>query len=222
MQKFFSMENTKFVITVNREFGSGGREIAIRLGELLGVKVYDKSIVASLTEQYNLSNDEIERIKAKKVNWWSEFCRFYSQHASVAAYTGGRQLTAINREISSMELYEAESKILRELAGKESCIIVGRTGFHIFKDNPNAIRIFLIADYDSRLKRIMEKHGLEEEAARKEIEEYDNSRENFTKAFAKTSRYDARNYDCVLRVSPFTTEQIAQFMAHNIRLKYPQ
>ena len=62
------MANAKFIITINREAGSGGSEIAYKLGELLGVKVYGREILASIHEKYNLSEEEIEKIKATKLN----------------------------------------------------------------------------------------------------------------------------------------------------------
>ena len=118
-------------------------------------------------------------------------------------------------------MYHEERKILQGLAEQESCIIVGRTGFHIFKDNPNAIRIFLIASPEYRINRFMERLDIDENKARKIMEQSDKDRENYTKSFAGISRYDARNYDMVLNVSGYTTEQMAQFLAHIVRMKYP-
>jgi cytidylate kinase len=98
---------------------------------------------------------------------------------------------------------------------------VGRTGFHIFKDNPNAIRLLLIADPEARKNRLMRKQNIDEKEALEIIERVDKARENYTKAFAGVSRYDARNYDMVINVTPFTTDQVAQFLAENVRKKYP-
>ena len=208
------MENPKFVITINREAGSGGKEIAYKLGELLGVKVYDKEILASIREKYNLTEEEIEKIKATKPGWWSEFCRFYKQFGTTAA------IAYESFEVNSKQLYHEELRILRNLAEQDSCIIVGRTGFHIFKDNPNAMRLFLIANPEHRIKRLMKKQNVNEDAARDIMERTDKARENYTKSFAETSRYDARNYDMVINVSPYTTDQVATFLAENVRRKY--
>lgn len=209
------MEPQKFVITINRESGSGGKEIATKLGELLGVKVYGKEILASIMDKYNLSKEDIEQIKATKRNWWSDFCRFYKQFGTTAA------IAFESFEVDSVQLYQEEEKILKELAEQESCIIVGRTGFHIFKDNPNAMRLLIIANPEHRMERLMKKQSVNEEGAREIMERTDKARENYTKAFAGTSRYDARNYDMVLNVSGFTTDQVAQFLAENVRRKYP-
>ena len=209
------MGNQKFVITINREAGSGGKEIATKLGELLGVKVYGKEILASILEKYNLTNEDAEKIKATKPGWWADFCRFYKQFGTTAA------IAYDSFEVDSKQLYIEEEQILRNLASQESCIIVGRTGFHIFKDNPDAMRLLIIANSECRVKRLMDRQGVNEEGARDIMERADKARENYTKSFAGTSRYDARNYDMVLNVSGFTTDQVAQFLAENVRRKYP-
>lgn len=208
------MENRKFIITINREAGTGGHEIAEKVSEMLNIKLYDKTFLAHILEKFKLTPEEAEEIKASKPNWWTEFCRFYKQFGATAS------ITDENYEVNSQQLYYAEAKTLRDLAEQESCIIVGRTGFHVFKDTPDTIRIFLIADMERRVERMMKKRNLDEKEARKKIEELDKARENFTKTFAGVSRYDARNYDFVINVTPFTTDQVAKFLVNNIRLKY--
>ena len=99
---------------------------------------------------------------------------------------------------------------------------MGRTGFHIFKDNPDAMRLLIIADPECRVKRLMERQNVDEQGAREIMERADKARENYTKSFAGTSRYDARNYDMVINVSGFTTDQVARFLAENVRRKYPE
>ena len=210
------MEKPKFVITINREAGSGGKEIAERLGELLGVKVYGKEILATIREKYNLTEEDVEKIKATKPGWWADFCRFYKQFGTTAA------IAYESFEVDSKQLYQEEEQLLKDLASQESCIIVGRTGFHIFKDNPDAMRLLIIADPECRVKRLMERQNVDEQGAREIMERADKARENYTKSFAGTSRYDARNYDMVINVSGFTTDQVARFLAENVRRKYPE
>jgi cytidylate kinase len=207
---------SNFIITINREAGSGGKEIAEKLGELLGVKVYGKEILASIREKYNLTHEDVERIKGTKAGWWADFCRFYKQFGTTAA------IAYESFEVDSRQLYYEEAKLLKDLAEQESCIIVGRTGFQIFKDDPDAMRLFLIANPECRIKRLMQKQGVDEKGALEIMERTDKARENYTKSFAGTSRYDARNYDMVINVSGFTTDQVAQFLAENVRRKYPR
>ena len=212
------MENPKFVIAINREFGSGGREIAYKLGELLGVNVYDKAILDTLTSKFNLTVEEMQRIKATKPNWWNDFCRFYQQFG--AAGQGG-YTPQEDREVTSQQIYLAEAQILHDLASQESCVIIGRSGFHVFRDHPYAMRIFFIADRKARVKRVMEKFALDEDAASMRIDKIDEARDTYTQAVAGVSRYDARNYDFVFNVTQFPTDLVAQFLADNIRKKYP-
>lgn len=205
---------SKTIITINRECGSGGRDIARRMGEILGLKVYDKAILEAICEKYKLDKEEILRIKSKKLNLWDDLCQFYRQFDTM----DDSYLTE-HKKITSRELYYAESQIMRNLAEQESCIIVGRAGFHILKDNPDAIHIFLIADRDVRIRKVAEREGLDEKAADKFIDDVDSARESFTKNFAGVSRYDARNYDIVINVSRFTPEEVAAFLAENIQKK---
>lgn len=212
------MEKRNFVIAINREFGSGGREIACKLGNILGINVYDRDILDKLTKQFNLTVEEMESIKAKKTGWWGDFCQYYRQ------FSLSRELcntVTEDREVTSKQIYYAEAQILREVAERESCVIIGRSGFHVFKDNPSALKIFIIADLNTRVRHIMNQYALDEDAARKRIEVVDKARENYTKTFAGVSRYDARNYDFVINVSQLTTDDVAKFIADNIRKKYP-
>ena len=212
------MEKRNFVIAINREFGSGGREIACKLGNMLGINVYDKDILDKLTKQFNLTVEEIENIKSKKTGWWGDFCQYYKQ------FSLGREMcntVTEDREVTSKQIYYAEAQILRDLAEKESCVIIGRSGFHVFKDDPSALKIFIIADLNTRVRHIMEQFAVDEDTARKRIEVVDKARENYTKTFAGVSRYDARNYDFVINVSHFSTDGVARFIADNIKKRYP-
>lgn len=202
----------KVIITISRECGTGGREIANRLGEKLGLRVYDKTILEEVSEKYNLTKQEIDRIKAKKINLWDDFCQFYRQFGAV-----GNSYQPESRKVTSRELYYTESQIMRNLASQESCIILGRCGFSVFKDHPEAVKIFIHADRETRIRRIMATKGLDEKAAVDYIEEVDKARENFANYFANNSLYDTRNFDFSINVSRFTLESVADFLADNIR-----
>lgn len=209
------MENQNIIITINRESGSGGGEIARLLGEKLGFKVYGRAILQSVADYFNTTLEDMDRVKAQKANWWNDFCRFYRQFDTTSR--SGNSYP----EATPLTLYYAEARLLRELAEQESCIIVGRAGFHIFRDNPNALHLLLMADRDARITRIANKQNLSTEEAARVIDETDKARDTFVKTVADTSRYDARNYDFVLNVTNMPTDAVAQFLADNIRKKYP-
>ena len=202
----------KVIITISRECGTRGRDIACCLGEKLGLRIYDKVILEAISEKYHLSKQEIDRIKAKKINLWDDFCQFYRQFdVNRPAYQPE------SRKVTSRELYYSESQIMRNLAAQESCIILGRCGFSVFKDEPDAVKIFIHADRDVRIKRIIATKGLDTNAAAEYIDEIDKARENFTKYFASSSLYDCRNYDFSINVSHASSEDVATFLAENIR-----
>ncbi len=199
------------IITINRECGSGGGEIARLLGKQLGFKVYGRAMLECIAEQFDMSMENIERVKAKKSNWWGEFCSFYKQFGAVGYEVGSRM------EVTPKRIYYAEAALLRELAEKESCIIVGRAGFHIFHDYPNAIHLFIRASRDSRIARIARKQNLSLEAAAAVVDSVDESRNTFVNTVAGISRYDARNYDHVFNVTGMAPDKVVSFLSDNVR-----
>lgn len=205
----------KFIITIGREFGTGGRQIATELGRLLDVKVYDRKLLDALKQKYDLSQEEMDRIKASKQTWWDEFATFYQQAQAWANRPYYESVYVPN--ITSELLYQEEERILTALAEQESCIILGRTGFHIFRNNPNAFKVFLMADKPFRRDKVARRLNINEGSADLLISKVDEARETFTKTFSHKSRYDARNYDLVLNVTNMDPKRIAQFIADCIQ-----
>lgn len=196
------METTKkFVITINRELGSGGRTIGRKLAEKLNVKFYDKALIKELTKRFNLSVEELEKVKASKRNWWNDFVQSYMNRYNVEDRFNMEANVATTENI-----FKVESKFLKELAATESCVITGRSGFFIFRNDPNALRILIQSTMEKRIQRVMEKQGLSEEEAKAVIDKVDKGREKYTKEFSGTSRYDTRNYDLVINVANMTED----------------
>jgi cytidylate kinase len=181
----------KFVVTIGREFGTGGRRIASELAQILGVQLYDRQLLEPLKERYNLTQEEMDNIKAHKPSWWYES--------------------------TSQDLYEDEEFLVRSLAEKESCVILGRTGFHIFREEPNAFKVFLMADRPFRRDKVARRLNINEGSADALINKVDEARENFTKTFSGKSRYDARNYDLVLNVTGLEPKEVARFIAECVQ-----
>lgn len=200
----------KMIITINRECGSGGGEIARLLGKKLGFKVYGRNELEAVAKRFGITLEELDRIKAEKPNWWDEFCSFYQQFGAAGYKPGGMA------EPTSKSVYYAEARFLRDLAEKESCIIVGRAGFHIFRDDPNALHILIIAKHDARIARIARKQNLSLDEAAKVVDKVDEARDNFVQTVTDTSRYDARNYNFVFDVTSMDTEKLASYIAEII------
>jgi len=201
----------KITILVNREAGSGGKDVAEKIGSLLGINVYSKAAIDGLIKHFDLSEEEIEHIRSRKQSWWDDVCHFNRQFIAAAP-------TDINREVTPMELYHTEAKLLKELASHESCVIVGRAGFSIFKDDPNALKVFFIANRDDRIARMSAKLNISDKEAAKIIDDLDKQRETFTKTFAGVSRYDARNYDLVCNLSTVNHDTVAESIANLVKL----
>ena len=203
----------RFVITIGREFGTGGRKIATELAELLGVPLYDRQVLEPIREEHNLTQEEVDHIKAVKPSWWYE-------NVSQDLYDEEEKLV--------LELAEKESCVIlgrtgfhiflvRELAEKESCVILGRTGFHIFREDERAFKVFLMAEKPFRRDKVARRLNINEGSADLLIDEVDRARENFTKTFSGKTRYDARNYDLVLNVTGLDPLQVARFIAQCVQ-----
>lgn len=211
-------KNEKFVITINRELGSGGRTVGRKLAEKLGVEYYDKAVIQTLTDKYNLSVEEIERLKGRNHSWWAELRRALFESngkAATANYTlavpGDKPF-----EPTSQEMFQVERQILNGIAENESCVVAGRLGFFVFHTHPNHLNVLIQASMPFRVERVMRKQNVTEEEARKTIEKVDQMRENYVKEYAKTSRYDTRNYDLVISADGNTEDQIVDIILQYI------
>lgn len=205
-------KNEKFVITINRELGSGGRTVGRILAEKLGVPFYDKALIHALEEKYNLTSEEIERLKGRSNNWWTDFERVVSLGHGMCLDT---QLSGVDTVTTSV-LFKAEKEILEGIAQAESCVIAGRLAFFVLKAHPNHLSIFIHAPMKNRLERVMRKKNISEKEAAKLIEKVDNMRKEYVKRFAQTSRYDSRNYDLVINMDGKTEEEVAQHILNFI------
>ena len=197
--------NNKFVITINRELGSGGRTVGRKLAEKLGVEYYDKALIKALQEKFQLSADEIEKLKGREQGWWAEFKRMVGVSADdIKVYY---PKTDIEREsLETEDLFRAETEILKTIAKETSCVIAGRSGFYIFRDHPNHLSIFIQASMLSRVARVAREQNMSKEEARMTIEKVDQLRENYIKEQTGLSRYDTRNYQLVLSMDELTED----------------
>lgn len=180
----------KFVITINRELGSGGGSVGRRLAERLDVKFYNKAVIRALKEKYHLSAEELEKLKGQKEGWWAEFQRRVVPFSDTN--NDGPEI------ITTEDVFNSETEIIKGIADTGSCVIVGRSAFYVLRDHPNHLSILIQAPMEQRIKRVMEAQELSREVAIKTINQVDERRENYVNRFANTSRYDTRNYDLVI------------------------
>ena len=197
--------NNKFVITINRELGSGGRTVGRKLAEKLGVEFYDKAVIKALQEKYQLSVEEIEKLKGQEQGWWADFKRRLGISADDVKYIlanpdNGREM------LETEDIFRAETEILKAIAKDESCVIAGRSGFYIFREHPNHLSIFIQASMLSRVARVAQEQNMSRSEARMTIEKIDKMRENYIQDQTGLSRYDTRNYQLVLSMDELTED----------------
>ena len=205
-------KNKKFVITINRELGSGGRTVGRKLAEKLGVEFYDKALIKGLEEKFHLTIDEIEKLKGQKQGWWSNFKRIMQIGPGVSANYYLPQKDNESNLLDTKEIFQAEQEILKGIAEEESCVVAGRSAFFVFRDHPNHLSILIQASMPFRVERVMRKHNKTEDEARKTIEKVDRMRENYVKEYTKTSRYDTRNYHLVIFADGKTEDEIVEII----------
>lgn len=154
----------KVIITIGREFGSGGREIGLKLSEKLNIPFYDKELIAHTAEKINVEHSIIER---------------YDEQHSFPAFSSSNIFDIYQMPMSD-RIYIAQADVIRELAKKESCIIVGRCADYILKDEPELFSVFIHAPMKDKIER---KKALLPEKSDSELESH------IKKINKKRSRY---------------------------------
>ena len=209
-------KNEKFVITINREMGSGGRTIGRKLAEKLGVEFYYKSVIKGLEKKFNLTAEEVEKQKGREQGWWASIKRQFT--GSVVSSSPFLPKVADENElIDTDDIFKAETEILKGIAEEESCVIAGRSGFFVFRDHPNHLSILIQASMPHRVRRVANKQNLTEEEARKAIDKVDKMRENYVNKYTHSSRYDTRNYDLVISMDGMTEDNAVDIIMDYIK-----
>ena len=207
-----------FVITINRELGSGGRTIGRKLAERLEVPFYDKSLIHQLEKKYSLTTEEIERLKGQDHNWWAEFKRSIMMMPNYVAPQVLSDYSNMPDFLITDDIFMAETEILKGIAADGSCVIAGRSGFYIFRDHPNHLSVLIQATMKHRIERVMQKQSVSAEEAKTIIEKVDESRENYVKKYTGSSRYDTRNYDLVINADDHSEDEIVEMIIHYLKL----
>lgn len=200
-------KNEKFVVTINRELGSGGHTVGRKLAEKLGVKYCDKAVIDGLTQKFGLSPERIEEIKAQKKSWWNDFNNYYQTLVNSANMPMEAEV-----KLDDETMFETEKNILQELAAKMSCVVAGRTGFMVFREWPNHLNVFIQASMEHRVQRVMRRQNVSEQEARDIIAKMDTTREAYIKKYEDTSRYDTRNYQLVISMDDLTEDDAAEII----------
>ncbi|MFA9372352.1 MAG: DUF6198 family protein [Labilibaculum antarcticum] len=192
------------VITISREYGSGGHEIGKRIAEKLGLSFYDKELIDLTTKQSGFTSDYIQQNEQKLSN--SLLFELYEQNY---AY--------INEKKPPLDvLFLVQSKIIRDICTKESCVIVGRCANFIVKDNPNCFSIFIHADSEYRKLKIAEEYGIKSEITDDKIEKIDRERANYCLHYTDKNWSNATNYSMTIDSSRYDSDKVVDMILNSI------
>lgn len=185
----------KYVITISRQFASMGRSIAKRLAEELGIEFYDRDIVEQTARRMGLPVSTISDTEESANNIY--YKRIYP----------------LGMAIKSMqdEVFMVQQNIIRDLADKESCIIVGRCADEVLKDHPRLLNVHVFAPKADRLRNCVEKLGMDEATAKKTLPRVDKSRAGYHKVYGGGDEYV--NCHLMLNSSQFGIEGSAHLLA---------
>jgi CMP/dCMP kinase len=179
---------TQMVISISRQFGSGGRIIGKKLAEYLGIPFYDSALISMAAEKSGMSRQVLENLDEKAAN------RFlYTIPTGIS--TLGHASTAIYNMPLSDTLFLTQYEIIKQLAQEGPCIIVGRCSDYILKDHPRHVSIFIQADERFRAARIAEYEHITEEESLSRISKYDKERKKYHDYYAAGTWGNAAFYD---------------------------
>lgn len=190
--------NKHIVFTISREYGSGGRYVGRIIADKLGIKLYDKDFIMKLAEETGLSEEYIENNEQKRNILDSLNNGYYS---------------GLN---NADELFIRESDLIKEIAEKESCVIVGRCADFILKENKNVIKIFIYSNMEDKMERATNIYGLDKSKAEKEIKNIDKLRANHYKYYTGSDWKDFANYDLCINSDLLGVEKTAEIICNMI------
>ena len=177
----------KRIITISREFGSGGRFIGEEVAKKLGIAYYDKNIISQIAEKSGLSPDYIQ-----------ESAELSPKKGLFAYALAGRDITG--RSVEDM-VYETQRKVILELARKEPCVIIGRNADYILKDRDDALNVFIHGDMLEKIQRISQLYRVTEQEAVKMMADTDKRRMTNYNFYTDQKWGKASNYTLCLNSS---------------------
>ncbi|HIW41021.1 MAG TPA: cytidylate kinase-like family protein [Candidatus Mediterraneibacter vanvlietii] len=195
------------VITIGRQFGSGGREIGQRLSEKLDIPLYDHRLVSMAAEQLGVRKEDAERVDESSLN------SFVSSYT----VTPGMYVDFINAasyvQSFDEDVYRKQSEIIRNLAQKGPCIIVGRCADYVLRDQADLINVFICAEKEDRKKRIAEIYGLTERKAAERIRKTDRERRFYYEMHTGLEWGSINSHQMLLNVSMLGMDRIVEILA---------
>lgn len=201
------MKDGKLIINIGRQFGSGGKQVAMVLGEKLGIKVYDNELISEASEKSGFSKTILQKNDENK----SLF--------SMSGFFASTRYGIVDNYNGDNEIFKIQSSVIREIAEKEeSAIFVGRCADYILRDL-DCIDVFITAPLEARAKRVSERAGVSVEQAESICKKKDKHRETYYNYFTYTDWGVASNYDICIDSSVLGIEGTADMIINFAKLK---
>lgn len=200
----------KLSITIGRQYGSAGKDIGLRVGELLGFRVYDKELLFMAAQKNGINPDALRRVDEKATN-----SLLYTLAIGSSLY--GARHFGVDVPIND-QLFITQTEIIKKAAEEENCVFIGRCADYVLRNNPNRISVFVYADKEARIARISEELGVSREEALAQINKTDKRRTNYYNFYTgkKWGKFD--NYHLSLDSSLLGIEGSAQMIADIARI----
>lgn len=195
------------VVTISREYGSGGLEIARKIAEDLDISFYDEQLLKVATEETGFSEEFIEENDQSIYN-------LLLNEISAQGYAFSK------KEKSPLDaIYEVNKKAIMKLANTESCVIMGHCSDSILTDFPGSFHVFIHADKASRMKRIQYEYGILEKDVEETLHKKDKARETYYQIYAKRKWGHIKNYDLTINSAAFGIEKTIELIEEAIKGK---
>ena len=205
----------KTIVTIGRQYGSGGKEIGRRLAEVLGVPFYDEELAEAVAESANVHPDVVKSADEKATN------------SFLYSLVAGGGLRGVNDAIQyempiNDKVFINQSKYIKEVAKNSGCVIVGRCADYVLDGNPNLFRVFLFSDMESKKKRIMELYSMTEKQAKDAIVKTEKTRRTYYNYYTDRTWGDMASYDLCLNVGKIGIDETIEIIKDYIMKKEKQ
>ena len=207
-------ENKNFVITIGRQFGSGGRELGKLLASTFGIEYYDKELLQEAAKQAGMSPEFFAQSDERAPSFLSGMFAVGTGYNPASCYSCSSSLTGDS-------VYCAQSEFIRKIANEKSCVIVGRSADYVLREHPRCVNIFVHSSEEDCIARIMRRGDKPTpEQARTIAHRTNKLRANYYNFYTDKRWGDAASYDLTLNTSLLKMEDAVAIIAEYIRRRF--
>ena len=204
--------NKKFIITIGREYGSGGREIGKQLADELKIPFYDKELITMAAQESGFNKELFEKN--------DELVSYSNNYLAAIGYVLGSPVAGLTDISMNDQLYFIQASVIESLADKGSCVIVGRCADYVLRNHPDVVSIFVHANNQDRILKIVnDYHACSEEEAPNLMEKIDKKRGNYYNYYTNRHWAEAKNYDLSIDSSKLGINKTVEFIRHYLELR---